>query len=111
MSRRDDAITLRQMLDGVREILEHTRGQTLDDVRANRMFELALSRLLVVVGAASSRVSRAARDAHREIPWGMLAETGDSLVRDFDRVDLTRIWRIVQDDLPGLAASLEESLR
>jgi uncharacterized protein with HEPN domain len=111
MSRRDDAITLRQMLDGVREILEHTRGRTLDDLRANRMFELALSRLLVVVGAASSRVSPAARDAHREIPWSMLAETEDSLIRDFDRVDLSRIWRIVQDDLPGLAASLEESLR
>ena len=75
------ATTLRQMLDGVREILEHTRGRTLDDVRANRMFELALSRLLVVVGAASSRVSPAARDAHREIPWGMLAATLEESLR------------------------------
>ena len=75
------------------------------------MSDPASNLLLVVVGAASSRVSPAARDAHREIPWGMLAETGDSLVRDFDRVDLTCIWRIVQDDLTGLAASLEESLR
>ena len=85
--------------------------RTLDDLRANRIFELALSRLLVVVGAASHRVSSAARDAHREISWSMLAETGDSLIRDFDRVDLPHIWQIVQDDLPGLAASLEESLR
>lgn len=111
MSRRTDTVTLRQMLDGVREILDHTRDSTLDDVRANRMFELALSRLLVVVGAASSRVSPAARDAHREIPWGLLSETGDSLVRDFDRVDLARIWQVVQEDLPDVAVNLEAALR
>lgn len=111
MTRRDDVITLRQMLDGVREILEHTRGRTLEDVRENRIFELALYRLFVVVGAASRRVSPAVRDSHSAIQWGTLAQTGESLIQDYDRVDLARIWRIVREDLPGLAATLEEALQ
>jgi uncharacterized protein with HEPN domain len=69
MSRHDDNVTLRQMLDHVEEAVDLAKGRTRAELETDRMFFLALLKLVEIVGEAAARISDFMRAAHPEIPW------------------------------------------
>jgi len=111
MSRRDDTVTLRQMLDMGREILSLTRGRSAAELRRNRLLELAVSRLLEVLGEAARRVSAGFREAHPELPWTQMIGMRNVLLHAYDDVDLATVWTTIQDDIPRLVQALERLVR
>jgi len=68
MSVNDDTVRLRHMLDAAKKSLEFTKGRRLEDLEADEMLQLAVVRLLEVIGEAASGVSEAVREAHPELP-------------------------------------------
>jgi uncharacterized protein with HEPN domain len=57
MTRRDDATRLRHMLDHAREAVDLAAGRTREDLERDRVLELALVRLVELVGEASTQVN------------------------------------------------------
>ena len=57
MSRHDDTVRLRHMLDHAREATQLVAGRTRGALDQDRVLNLALTRLLEVVGEAAARVS------------------------------------------------------
>ena len=55
MSRRDDTVPMRHMLDYARETVAMVRGRSRGDVDTDRMLQLALTRLLEMIGEAANR--------------------------------------------------------
>lgn len=49
----------------------------------------------------------AEREAYPRIPWRRLVGLRNRLIHGYDQIDLDIVWRIVKDDLPGLAKELE----
>jgi len=111
MSRRDDNTSLRQMLDHARELGELARGRSAADLERDRVFELAVMRLLEVIGEAARRVSEPTRVAHPEIPWADIWGMRNALIHAYDQVDHARVWRTIEADLPALVRQLERILR
>jgi len=72
---------MRHMLDYARETVAMVSGRSRGDVDTDRMLQLALTRLLEMIGEAASRVT---------VPG--------------------RVWRIIKDELPVLIAALESAL-
>ena len=68
MSRREDDLSLRHMLEYAREASEMARGKKRKDLDRDRKLNLALVRLLEVIGEAASRVSPERRTLHSGIP-------------------------------------------
>jgi uncharacterized protein with HEPN domain len=67
MSRIDDATPLRHMLQHAREALQMARGRTRADLDADRQFNLAMTRLMEIIGEAAARVSNAKRCQHAQM--------------------------------------------
>ena len=65
MTQRDDKVSLRHMLDHAQEVLKMTRGKQRQDLKQDRMLELALVRLIEIICEAAGRVSPKVR---RNIP-------------------------------------------
>jgi uncharacterized protein with HEPN domain len=107
MSKHDDQVSLRHMLDHAREAREMAHGRQRSDLESNRMLQLALTRLIEIVGEAASRVSGSAREQHREIPWPNIVGMRNRLIHGYDVVDLNVLWDTVGTDLPPLIAQLE----
>ena len=61
MSRRDDLVSLRQMLDHAREAASLTEGREREDLDAECVLTLALVQLLQIIGEAAGRVSASRR--------------------------------------------------
>jgi uncharacterized protein with HEPN domain len=111
MSRRDDGTSLRQMLDHARELSALARGRSARDLERDRMFELAVTRLLEVIGEAARRISEPTRVAHPEIPWADIWGMRNALIHVYDEVDHARVWRTIEADLPVLIRQLERIAR
>jgi uncharacterized protein with HEPN domain len=61
-----------------------------------------------MIGESASKISKAGHAAHPEIPWRLIVGLRHRLVHDYGALDLDRIWRIVEKDVPHLVEALEK---
>ena len=110
MSERREYIRLRLMLDYAQEAVALVQGRTRADLDDDRLPELALVRLLEVVGEAASRVPMEERALYPVIPWPQIVGLRNRLIHGYDAVDQEILWQIVVQDLPPLITALEKIL-
>ena len=110
MPRRNRYLPFRHMLDHDREAFAVTQGKSRADLDQDRLLELALVRLLEIVGEAASRVPTQDCARHPEIPWPQIVSLRNRLIHGYDSVDLDILWQIIERDLPPLIAALETIL-
>ena len=110
MSRRDDTVPLRHMLDHAREAVAMVRGRARRDVDTDRMLQLALTRVLEIIGEAANRVTKEGQARYLDIPWQDVITTRNRIIHGYDAVDYDIVWRIVSEELPVLIAALERAL-
>lgn len=72
MSKRDPAILYQHMLDHAQEAVALVQGKTRADLDTDRLLNLALARLLEIIGEAAHRMPADEQARHAEIPWGRL---------------------------------------
>jgi uncharacterized protein with HEPN domain len=98
------------MLDHAREAVALTQGKARADLDDDRLLELALVRLLEIVGEAASRVPKEECALYPEIPWPQIVSLRNRLIHGYDAVDKDILWQVVVHDLPRLIAALETIL-
>ena len=108
MTRHSTAMRLQHMLDYAREAYEMTRSITRQDLDNDRRLNLAVVRLLEVLGEAAAKVPPEEREKLTGIPWFEIVGLRNRLIHGYDEVNLSMIWEIVQNDLPVLIAELEK---
>ncbi|MHB9052382.1 MAG: HepT-like ribonuclease domain-containing protein [Thermoleophilia bacterium] len=108
MTLHDDDMRLRHMLDYSHEALELVKNRRRSDLDNDRVLELALVRLLEIIGEAASRVSEEGRERNPEIPWPQIISLRNRLIHGYDSIDMDVLWEILQGDLPALISKLEK---
>lgn len=86
------------------------RDCTVDDIREQRVLNLALVRLIEIIGEAATRVSEVTRSDHPNIPWREIIAMRNRVIHGYDSVDFKILFDVVQLDLPPLIESLEALL-
>ena len=110
MSRREDKVSLLHMRDHAAEAVENVQGRTRSDLDNDRIFALAMIKLVEIIGEAAGRVSAEMRDTHLQIPWKQIIGTRHRLVHGYDQIDFDILWRILSVELPGILEQLEAIL-
>jgi len=108
MSRHDPAARLRHMLDHASEAVAMVRGKTRPDLDTDRQLNLALVRLLEIIGEAASRIPESERSSVPSIPWAQIVSLRNRLIHGYDAVDFDILWQILTCDLPPLIEALEK---
>jgi uncharacterized protein with HEPN domain len=109
MSRRDPLVSLRQMRDHAREVVELVRGRNRSDLDSDRLLALAVVRLLEIIGEAAGRVPAAEQARRPGVPWPSIVGLRNRLIHGYDDVDYDIVWQIVTTDLPSLTLELSRS--
>lgn len=68
MSRHDDRICIADMLSHAKEAVDLLRETSRKQLESNRTLQLALTRLVEIVGEAANRVSKTTQGDHPQIP-------------------------------------------
>jgi uncharacterized protein with HEPN domain len=111
MSQHDPLVALRHMLDHANEAVGLVRGKSRLDLDGDRLLQLALTRLVEIVGEAASRVPKGLQDRQPTIPWREIVSARNRLIHGYDFVDLDILWEIVATDLPVLIPQIEQALK
>jgi uncharacterized protein with HEPN domain len=98
------------MLDHGHEAVVMAQGRSRRDLDTDRQFNLALVRLLEIVGEAATRMTPDERALYPDIPWPQIVGLRNRLIHGYDDVDLDILWQIITMDLPPLIATLERYL-
>ena len=91
-------------------ICSTTRGKR-SELESDRMRQLALTRLIEIIGEAASRVSLSTRERYGQIPWLDIVGMRNRRIHGYDVVDLDLLWDTVEIDLSPLIDQLEAILR
>jgi len=110
MSRHDDVIRLRHMRDHAAEAIAMTRRKKRTDLDQDRMLELALVRLMEIIGEAAGRVTPETRAQLPNLPWSDIVAMRNRLIHGYDSVDPDILWTTIKDDLPYLLKAIDRLL-
>jgi uncharacterized protein with HEPN domain len=98
------------MLDHAREAVEICSKRSSAEFHADRVLQLAVVRLLEVIGEAANRVSKSFQEKTPEIARPQIIAFRNRVIHGYDQVDLDIVWRIVESDLPELCRQLDRAL-
>jgi uncharacterized protein with HEPN domain len=110
MSVHDPEVALAQILSHTREAVEIAQGKTREDLDQDRLLNLALVRLLEIIGEAANRVPDEVQDTYPQLPWLQMIGMRNRLIHGYHSIDFDILWNIIQKDLPNLIAQLENIL-
>jgi len=72
--------------------------------------QLAITRLVEIVGEAATRVSLEGRAKYPVLPWTEMIGMRNRLIHGYDSVDLGIVWKTVRSDFPALLSAVEKIL-
>jgi len=110
MSRHEDEVRLVHMLDHAMEAVEMCSRRSKADLNSERMLNLALVRLVEIVGEVANRVSKTGQEARPDIPWRQIIGMRNRIVHGYDEVDFDILWTVIHQDLPLLIVQLKATL-
>lgn len=108
MTRHDPLVRLHHMLDHAQEAVQMVQERGREELDRDRLLNLALVRLLEIIGEAAARIPPDERKRWPTIPWADIVGLRNRLIHGYDEVDFDVLWAILQDDLPPLIAELEK---
>jgi uncharacterized protein with HEPN domain len=107
---KNPALRLRHILDEAEAIRDATRGITLDDFRGTWTIRRAVEHGLLIITEASKSLPTELKAAHPSVPWHQIEALGNVLRHDYKDVDPKTLWRVVNEQLPELAATVRRML-
>jgi len=110
MSKRDPHGPLLDMREYAQKAVRIASGLTLAELRANEVVQLALERVLEVIGEAENRVPQETQDQFDLIPWRAIVGLRNILAHAYDNVRDEVLLNIVHNELPNLIAQLDIAL-
>jgi len=98
------------MLDHAQEAVKLLGDMSLEDLSANRERQLALTRLIEIVGEAASKVSTEDQNTYPQLPWREAIGMRHVLAHGYDIIEHAIIWDTVRNNLPPLIQQLQAIL-
>ncbi len=106
MNNNQDIIRLRHMLDAAQKIVSFLEGVNELAYKEDEKLQLAIIRLLEIVGEAANSISDQFKEDNVQIPWCEMTATRNRLIHGYFDVDLAIVWKIITEDIPQLIKHL-----
>ena len=110
MTRHDPRVRLLHMRDFSREAVAMASTRTRADLDSDRMFALAVSRLVELVGEAATKLSSEERALYPDLPWHDIVGMRNRLIHGYDHVNYNILWEAITEEMPSLIAELDAIL-
>ena len=97
---------LEDMLRYSQEAVDITKGKTRQDLNDERLLNLAVVRLLEIIGEAANKIPTEECLKYPEILWYAIVSMRNRLIHAYGDIDLDIVWQVVKENLPSLIEQL-----
>ena len=106
MSRRLWKHRITDILESINKIQNYVDDMKFDDFQKDEKTIDAVIRNFIIIGEAARNVPDDISAKYPDIPWQLMGDMRNFAVHEYWGVELTTIWKTIQDDLPPLVPSL-----
>lgn len=108
---RDYKLYLDDILQAIKHIQKYTKGMDLAEFKKNSLVLDAVVRNLEVIGEASKKIPLEMKKRSVSIEWKKISGLRDILIHEYFGVDISIVWDVVENKLPGLKKEVSRLLR
>ncbi len=105
-----DAVYLQHILECIRRIERHAAAGREQFFQSDTLQDATL-RNLQTLAEASQQLSLALKDSQPQISWSGISGFRNVLVHNYLGIELTRVWAIVEHDVPLLKQAVLAMLK
>ncbi|MGM0399518.1 MAG: HepT-like ribonuclease domain-containing protein [Halobacteriota archaeon] len=95
------------VVEASRKIERNTANLEYDAFVDDELTVDAVLRNFEVIGEAAKNVPDEIRDEYDEVPWSEMAGMRDKLIHGYSTVELSIVWKTIEDEVPGLRRQME----
>lgn len=102
---KEDSVYLIDILECIERIERYTEGDRelfFSDIKTQD----AVLRNLHTLSESTQRLSKALKEAYSQVDWRGISGFRNILVHDYLGINLVRVWRVVEQDPPGLKRNI-----
>jgi uncharacterized protein with HEPN domain len=110
VSSRDWNLRVQDILVAIHAIQRYTAGKTFVDFREDEVVIQAVLYNFVIIGEATRNIPSSIQLLAPNIPWRFMSNMRNVVAHEYFQVDLQRVWKTIQTDLPPLVPQLQELL-
>jgi uncharacterized protein with HEPN domain len=103
-------LRLYDVLENIERIHRYTEGYTFDRFAADPKCQDAVERWLLRISEAARKLEGIVDAIVPDQPWSDIRSVGNVLRHEYDVVDSTVIWQIVEKGLVPLSRAVEEAI-
>lgn len=100
--KRDTGLFIEDIQNSIKNIEEFSRNLDKEKFSKDILRQSAIIRQLEVIGEAVKNIPDSFRKKYPKIPWKDIAGFRDVLSHAYFGVNLDRVWKIIENDLPKL---------
>ncbi len=106
--KRNVRIYLKDICENMGKALRYVEGMTFEAFSLDDRTQYAVARCLEIVGEAAKNIPEPLRAKYPDVPWRKMAGMRDKIAHDYFNIQLKVLWRVVQEDFPGLLEKVEQ---
>ena len=110
MLRERDLGYLNDLLDYAERAVLHASRTTRDDFLASEGNRDAILHCVTMIGEIAGRLSDDVALEFPQFDWRAMKNMRNFIVHEYDRIDVERVWRAVQEEVPTLVDALKRYL-
>lgn len=99
------------ILENIARIEEFTAGMNLQSFSQNILAVYAVKHALLIISEAAKKLLGVGEKLCPEVPWPKVCGLGNFLRHEYDRVEVGRLWLVVDGDLAPLKTSAQAALQ
>ncbi|MFH1769726.1 MAG: DUF86 domain-containing protein [Parcubacteria group bacterium] len=105
---RDQMLYIDDIVESIDHIQEYMRGVEKGDFERDEKLQDAVLRRIEIIGEAVKKISEEFKEKYSDVRWRDAMGMRDVLAHDYFNVELDRIWKTVQEDLPKLKEKISK---
>ena len=106
--KRDINLFIQDILESIKDIESFSKGLTEEKFTSDKLRQNAIIRSLEIIGEAVKNIPDSFREKYPPIPWRKIAGFRDILSHAYFGVNIDRIWKIIEKDLPNLKEEIKK---
>jgi len=108
--KKDIIVYIEDILESIQKIEEYTDTLTKEKFSDIISMQDAVLMRLAVIGESANKIPTDVRKKHKTIAWRKIINLRNIIIHDYSSVNIERIWKILQKDLPVFKKQVIELL-